>query len=191
MIHTAMLGVITLCVVFTILGRSNRSMELKGNLSSVMEETVENLFLDEASKNLCEDEILNQFIDDLLLCMDSNSDVEIDIFAFDRIRGLLSARVTAIYEHPNGKEGRLSSERTVITELLPGKEEKRMGTICFWMEEECYKMYQIAYQDTIVEPYLSEQIKGRFLGWKDEEGNLINFPQEVRGDANYYAVLQE
>ena len=190
-ITTAMLGVITLLIVLTIYGRMNRSMELKSSLPSVMEETVESLIQNQDETMESDEEVLKRFTNELLLCLETQSDVMIDILQFDREKGILSVRVTEIFGHPNGKKGTVSCERTVISDTLPENEEIRRFRVRFWINEECYKIYEIQDNDEIQEPYVPENVTDKLKGWMNTEGNLLCFPQKITQDNAYCGVLQE
>ena len=83
-ITTTILGVIALMIVMTINGRMNRSMELKSNLSSVVEETIENLILNRQYSIHNTNEFLADLTENLVLTVDAVSDVRIDILECDK-----------------------------------------------------------------------------------------------------------
>ncbi len=190
-ITTAMLGVITLLIVLTIYGRMNRSMELKSSLPSVMEETVESMIQNQDEMMESDEEVLKRFTNELLLCLETQSDVMIDILQFDREKGILSVRVTETFGHPNGEKGTVSCERTVIADALSENEEVFQCRVRFWINGECYKTYEIRNNDEIQEPYVPENVTDKLKGWMNTEGNLLCFPQKITQDTDYYAVLQE
>lgn len=112
------LGILTLMMVMTVYGRMHRSIELNSNLSSAVEETVENMTVNKKYDIHNTDEFLADFIQTFLMALDAQSDIMIDVLQCDKEKGILDIRVTASYLHPNGKKGTVTCERTVILNRL-------------------------------------------------------------------------
>ncbi|MBQ8278250.1 MAG: S8 family serine peptidase [Roseburia sp.] len=118
MITGIILGGLTLMIVMTAYGRMNYSMELKSNLPSAVEETVENMMLSNKYSINDTDEFLADFVQTLVISLDAKSDITVDILQCDREKGILTVKVTASFLHPNGKSGTVECERTVIFNRL-------------------------------------------------------------------------
>lgn len=187
-ITTTILGVIALMIVMTINGRMNRSIELKSNLSSVVEETIENLILNRQYSIHNTNEFLADLTENLVLTVDAVSDVRIDILECDKDRGLLSVKVTFSYVHPNGKPGSITCEKTVILNKLI-REDMTWCRVTFYVGPELYKEY-IVLEGTILagplEPMLSE---GTFLGWVNGDGNRVDFSKPITEDVVCFASV--
>lgn len=113
-ISETMMGVLTLMIVMTIDGRMNRSMELQSNLSSVVEETVDNALLKKKYGVNDTNEFMADMVSELAVVLDAKSDITVDILQCDKEKGILAVKVTAAFLHPNGKVGTVTCERNVI-----------------------------------------------------------------------------
>ena len=94
-VTTCIAGVIFLTIM-AVSGRMNRSMELKSNLPSTVEETAENLLTKKynvTDKNQLEAD----FLETLAYAIDSDSDIQLN---------------------PNGKPGTVSYDRTAVVNKL-------------------------------------------------------------------------
>ena len=122
LITLAITGMLTLTILNTIYGRMDRRMELESNLSSVVEEALEDMVLYSAYSNENMDSLIGTFAKSLLAAMDAPSDVTIDVLQCDIEKGILSVRVTLSYIHPNESVGKVVCERHVILNRLIGEE---------------------------------------------------------------------
>ena len=104
-------------------------MELKSNLPSAAEETAENLLTKKynvTDKNQLEAD----FLETLAYAIDSDSDIRLKINAADTEKQLLSVSVKEEFKHPNGKDGTMSYDRTVIVnKLKEGTGSLVLGTV--------------------------------------------------------------
>lgn len=190
MMISAILGGITLMIAMTIDGRSNRSMELQGNMPSAVEETVEIMAVDQKYSINNPNEYLADFIENLSVLLDSNSGIKVEILNTDKEKGLLSIRVTEEFEHPNGKAGTVECERTVVLNKLE-EPETETYTVRFLLApdaEKSYKSYRVMAGDMVTVPTEPKVEGGTFAGWEDANGYLADFSQPVTQDLDYYAV---
>ncbi len=184
-----LLGSVTLLIVMSVYGRMNYSIELKRNLSSVIEETVENITVNPKYNIENTNEFLADFVEMLSIGIDTESDITIEIFQCDKEKGILSLNIIASYQHPNGKIGKVMCERTVILNKL----EKDTCKICkveFWVEGKLYKKYLIQEKSKIANPKNLQGINGIFYGWVDENGNNIDFTKPIMEDMVCYADIR-
>ena len=188
-IISAILGVLTLMIVMTIYGRVNRSMELKSSLSSVVEETVENMALNSKYCISNTNEFLADLVENLAIILDAQSDIEVDILQCDKERGILAVKVAVSYLYPNGNKGMVECERTVILnkqqEYVPEQYQ-----VEFYVEEELYKKYSVKEESAICAPANPKEGGKLFYGWLDVNGNLADFSIPVKQDAVYYADMR-
>ena len=108
------LGVLTMGMIFAVSGRMNRSVEVKSNLSSAAEQTVDGLIREDGSIPYGNEEMLADFIGQIVMANDTVSDLVVEVGALDAKKGLLSVRVVEQFVYPNGKRGSTESSRTVI-----------------------------------------------------------------------------
>lgn len=179
------LGVLTLLIVMTINGRMNRSMELQSNLSSVVEETVENLA--KSNKYADQNEFLADLVESVSDLWDSKSDIMVDILESDREKGLLAVKVTASFYHPNGKIGTVKCEKNVILNQWQADDTKRNHIVRFQIGDIPYKTYEVLQNNLITPPAEPHRVDETFFGWKDSNGNVADFSQPVTQDLVYYA----
>ena len=108
--------VLTIATVFSVNHKSNRDNEMKNALDVAIENTMDNLKTDRIYTIANTDEFIADFAQDLLIQIDSDSSVDIVIKEANIDAGLLSVEVTMHYQYSNGKDGHVSTERTVIFE---------------------------------------------------------------------------
>lgn len=188
------LGCITIAIIMTLYGRMERSDELERNLSSIVEETVENMMLHTDYEITDKDQFISDLVQNLSVAMETDSDIKVSIMKEDTEKGLLSVRVYENFKHPNDKDGTVSCDRTVIFNSLT-EEENITCDISFYLSKEdmlnnrdCYKKYKIRLEDSINVPK-NPQLDGKtFKEWRNEDGTVADFPVSASGDAKYYAV---
>lgn len=187
-VTTCIAGVIFLTIM-AVSGRMNRSMELKSNLPSTAEETVENLLAkkyDVADKNQLEAD----FLETLAYAIDSDSNIRLKVNAADKEKQLLSVSVTEEFKHPNGKPGTVSYDRTAVVNKLQ-EEVLETYQVSYYLtntDTDCYKCYTVHADDMIPVPK-DPVVEGKtFTGWADAEGNALDQNMTMTQDAAYYAV---
>ena len=194
MIVNVVLGVILLLILLTIAGRMNRSMEIKSNLSSMVEETVENAAVNPKYTINNPEEYVADMAENLSGLLDTDSDIMVEIEKADKERGMLAVKVTEKFLHPNGKTGTVSCERVVILNKL---DEPQPGefTVKFYLSKEdinagmsCYKTYHLQEGDTIIAPAAPQKEGKTFNCWKDSNDYIADFSVPVEQDVVYYAA---
>lgn len=114
MIIVLIIGVIFIASMMTIAGRSNREEELAEQLPSCVEETLNTLLVEKQYDINSRNEFLADLVENLSVLSDSNNDITVEVENVDAQKGILAVRVTAEYVHPNGKPGKVSTERMVV-----------------------------------------------------------------------------
>lgn len=188
MIVSVILGVIALASVMTITGRTDRQTELSANLPSAVEETENTLLVKKQYQLADREEFIADFRENLAKVIDSDCDITVNVAGMDLQKGLLSVRVTAEYEHPNGEPGSVTCERTVIFDQTKA-EETGICVVRFYLAPggECYKQYKLFPGECPAPVKAPQSAYGSFAGWFDADGNLIDFSQPVDRDMIYYA----
>lgn len=92
-------------------------MEIEGNLSTVMEEQMTELMINEKYTVENKQEFLSDFVQHFVKTLDGKYDLAIDILQLDMEKGFMTVRVTADFIYLNGKPGSIVCERTVLFEL--------------------------------------------------------------------------
>lgn len=181
------LGVITIVSVMASGGRSNREMELADNLPAAVEETVSELMEEKNYDITSENEMIADMVEDLSRKLDSNSDITVNIENIDVAKGLMSIKVVASYQHPNGKEGSVSCERTVVFNKLQD-DPAELCQIRFLVDDaRTYKTCNVWPGDTVSAPSEPTVSGKTFECWVDVEGNPVDFTQPVTQSQIYYA----
>lgn len=190
MMIVLILGVISIVSMLTVAGRSDRDMELENNLPSAVEETVNALFVNRKYNLDNRKEFIADFIEELTVRFDQDCDIVVNIMKADLEKGILSVRIVAEYEHPNGEPGKVTCDRTVIFDKVP-EDEPEIYTVKFITghsgNEECYKSFQVYAGETVPVPAVPQLGAGTFSGWADANGYLADFSQPVEQDVFYYA----
>ena len=180
------LGVITIVSVMASGGRSNREMELADNLPAAVEETVSDLMEEKNYNITSENEMIADMVEDLSRKLDSNSDITVNIENIDVAKGLMSIKVVASYQHPNGKEGSVSCERTVVFNKLQD-DPAELCRVRFLVDARTYKTCNVWPGDTVSAPSEPTVSGKTFDCWVDVEGNPVDFTQPVTQSQIYYA----
>lgn len=181
------LGVITIVSVMASGGRSNREMELADNLPAAVEETVSELMEEKNYDITSENEMIADMVEDLSRKLDSNSDITVNIENIDEAKGLMSIKVVASYQHPNGKEGSVSCERTVVFNKLQD-DPAELCQVRFLVDDaRIYKTCNVWPGDTVSAPSEPTVSGKTFDCWVDVEGNPVDFTQPVTQSQFYYA----
>ena len=165
-ITSAIIGVLTLAIVMTVGGRENRSMEINSNLPAAVEQTVANLV---ERKYTIDDrnEYLADFMEDLSAGLDTESDIKVEITNVDLEKRMMGIKVTETFYHPNGRQGSVTCERTVIldpNEHVTDPEYK----VRFYVHGHLYKACMVLAGETVDEPVKPDGISG----WQDADGYL-------------------
>lgn len=181
------LGVITIVSVMASGGRSNREMELADNLPAAVEETVSELMEEKNYDITSENEMIADMVEDLSRKLDSNSDITVNIENIDVTKGLMSIKVVASYQHPNGKEGSVSCERTVVFNKLQD-DPAELCRVRFLVDDaRIYKTCNVWPGDTVSAPSEPTVSGKTFECWVDVEGNPVDFTRPVTQSQIYYA----
>ena len=181
------LGILVVACVMTSSGRSNREMELADNLPAAVEETVSELMEEKNYDITSENEMIADMVEDLSRKLDSNSDITVNIENIDEAKGLMSIKVVASYQHPNGKEGSVSCERTVVCNKLQD-DPAELCQVRFLVDDaRIYKTCNVWPGDTVSAPSEPTVSGKTFECWVDVEGNPVDFTQPVTQSQIYYA----
>lgn len=184
---SVLLGMLTLLILSTILGRLDRRMELESNLSSIVEEIVEDMVLNSYYVGKSADVVKAELHQMLSKAIDAPSDIVIDIHACDMEKGILSVCVTLSYRHPNESIGAIVCEKCVILNQLVQEVEEKCR-VSFYVGADLYKEYVVA-KETIVDTPVSPLIEnGAFYGWVDETGRIIDFSKPIMQDIICFAI---
>ncbi len=93
-----------------------RQNELNRAVDSALQDTVENQFDTKTYSVGSNDEFIADFMEALLVQINSDCRIKVNVLDVDYQKGLLSVEVIEKYKHPIGTEGQVSVKRTVIME---------------------------------------------------------------------------
>lgn len=109
-------SIISIVIVMTLCGTNIRQNELNRAVDSAIKDTVENQFDDTTYSVNSNDEFVADFMEALLVQINSDCSVVVNVLDVDYQKGLLSVEVIEKYIYPIGTEGKVSVKRTVIME---------------------------------------------------------------------------
>ncbi len=110
------LVIILSLVLFTVYGQNTRQNELEDSLDIAIEQALENLKTRQAYSIDNTDEFVADFVENLIIYIESDSDVKVEILNVDIEKGLLDVNVVETFEQPNGSIKSISCRKTVIME---------------------------------------------------------------------------
>lgn len=96
-----------------------RQNEIETSINNAARVTLYNTKISKSYEISTEDEMIAEFNKNLLSQINSDSDITVKVLDADVEEGLLDVEVTASYKYPNGKEGSITSRKTVIYENTP------------------------------------------------------------------------
>ena len=109
-------AIISIVIVMTLCGTNMRQNELNRAVDSALQETVENQFDSKTYSVSSNDEFIADFMEALLVQINSECSIIVNVLDVDYQKGLLSVEIIEKYKHPIGTEGQVSVKRTVIME---------------------------------------------------------------------------
>ncbi|HIG0358607.1 TPA: hypothetical protein ACX96Z_000163 [Clostridium sporogenes] len=109
-------SIIAIVIVMTLWGINIRQNELNNAVNGALKGTIENQFDSKTYSVNSNDELVADFMEALLVQINSDSTVLVNVLDVDYQKGLLSVEVIEKYKHPIGTEGQVSIKRTAIME---------------------------------------------------------------------------
>lgn len=185
-----MTGCMLLVFVMTMFGRMNRSMEVKANFPSVVEEVLETAMSGKPYVISGVDEMMADFVENIVSSWDSYADMQLDIFGCDTERGILSAKVIMHYKQPTGTVEAIDCTRTAIFERRAEEEPLSQYQVTFYVDNECYKVYTVCENSVISAPAIPGKEGQIFFGWLDEEWAVADISEPVMQNRSYYAGFE-
>lgn len=109
------LFVLFLASTMTVSGRGVRQNELEQAVNRAVEQTAARM-KEEGYGAVSDQEILAELNESILRGINSDCALEIRVLECGQQAGVLSVQAVGRFRHPNGKEGSVSAERTVVWE---------------------------------------------------------------------------
>lgn len=190
---SAAVGVLTLAIIMTVMGRMNRSAEIESSLSSALEKTLERMMTESSLHPDTQEEAVAESVEMIAAALDTDSQVTVEVMKADLEKGVLAVCVQEEFAQPDGSTGAEKWERTVIWEPCETKEQTYCKVRFYRTREamlsgdECYKSYSILEGDRIAAPAEPAGEHARFLGWKDSNDYMADFSLPVEQERAYYA----
>lgn len=179
------IGMLFVLILLTYIGRGSRKLETDTALAEAIDATLANVFTNHTYTTADDtDEFIADFIEALLLQVESDSDVKISILEADPEKGILSVEVTETYRHPNGNTGTVSAVRTVIFDRNEEKKAEEFHQVDFYAADgELYKRYRLPHTAMCTYPAAPTREGKTFKCWRFVTGGT--------GTAGSVAVAQE
>ncbi|MEE1504732.1 MAG: hypothetical protein UGF89_10880 [Acutalibacteraceae bacterium] len=166
----AVMSIITIMILFTVYGQNTRQNELEDSLSMAVEQTIENLKIDKHYDIANKDELIADLNQNLILSLESDSEVEVRVLAVDYEKGLIDVEVIETYKQPNKTTGKAVCRKTIVVD------EKRDNAptyhfVTFYAPNKDgvfteYFKYSAASGSDVITPQGTPKLKGYTLkGW--------------------------
>lgn len=177
----AFLIIISSLILLTIYEQNTRQNELEDSLSVAIEQSLENLKTKQNYSIANTDEFIADFVQNLIVAIESDSDIKIEILNVDFEKGLLDVNVVETFVQPNGSKNTVSCRKTVILEEYMGMSAQYF-MVKFLTPQEVpggefieFKTYSISSGSLMIIPSTSPLQEGySFVGWsqtKPDESN--------------------
>ena len=191
------IALLLIMTVYTLQGRESRSEEIHDGITNAMTAAGEQM--KENGSYGSDEEFSAAFIENLMQQMDAASNVEVSILKADSEKGILSAEVTQTYQHPNGKEGKVSCMRTLVLDREDEtlRQEQKSHVVSFYTERDVnedslYKTSLLPEGEKVKVPKAPEKEGYVFFGWKDAMTNEnADFTEGIHEEKVFYAVWKE
>lgn len=121
-IGLVLITIITTLILLTVYGQNTRQNELDDALSSSVEQSLDNLKISKTYTINDTDEFIADFMQNLVVQIESDSELEVNVLSVDTEKGLLDVEVVETFRQPNGTKGTVSCRKTVILEEYRQKE---------------------------------------------------------------------
>lgn len=177
----AFLIIITSLILLTIYEQNTRQNELEDSLSVAIEQSLENLKTKQNYSIANTDEFVADFIQNLIVSIESDSDIKVEILNVDFEKGLLDVNVVETFIQPNGSKNNVSCRKTVILEEYSGTSAQYFMVEFLTPHAENsgefveFKTYSISSGSLIIIPSIPPAKEGfTFIGWsqtKPDESN--------------------
>lgn len=185
--------VLMVLIIFTTNGRAAREEEISQSLAEAVESSLEEIFLKNTYSIENTEEFVADFLQYMSVKMNSNSDITVNVLDIDYGKGMVALEITGTFKHPNGSDGVVSVQKTV---LLEQSEELPEGyyRVTYYVGDKVFMEMVVEEGEILQEPDTSGIEGFRFWGTetgteipiRDAEGNLIS----VNSDLNLYAVTE-
>ena len=198
-------GIVILFVVMllTMQHKNVRKEELEQSLTEAMETTLQMVKAD-TDRDYTSEDMRTLLIRNLVPQMNSDSELTVRIVEADAEKGLLSVEVEEQFSYPGGKKGSIQCCRTILAdddgeEMEKGEREVAMQTVIFYRSREemeqgksYYKKLEIQKGDYCTSPAepVCDDLRKKFLEWRDSKDYLADFTQCVEENQTYYAVFE-
>lgn len=189
------LVIMILLVVVTMSEKEMRQRELEQALGISVEDAVETTLSKKNYEISNNQEFLADFTQNLLVQLSNESEVLIEVAKLDYEKGLMSLRVTQVFQYPNKKEGKVSCETTAVFEQV--EQEKELMQIVYELEEGVvYKIFQIQKDEKLLIPSIEPVMQGKqFVGWQNVKTKELLETEEkvhyfVTEPVTYKAIFQ-
>lgn len=102
--------------VMSVNSKSTRKDELENAVATAVQQTVKYSGPSENPIYASNEEMMASFVKNLTLNMNSDGDIEVEIYGADYEKGLLSVKVTQFFKYVTGKEASIEVRKTAIYE---------------------------------------------------------------------------
>lgn len=204
MILYCLLGIAVILTIFSCISvhsRSAREDEAEQGLSEAIDATISAIFVNTTYNVASQEEFVADFIQGLLLNLESTSKVTVNVLAADEEKGILSVEVIETYQHINGKTGTVSECRTMIFDKVD-EEDAEICTIYLYLSEsdmqqedgtyeDCYKIYSAAAGEIVSIPGAHAEGSRTFKGWCTLDGKMLQDTFKIEHSVSAYAVFDQ
>ena len=177
-----LMSVLTILILFTVYGQNTRQNELEDTVSAAVEQTLKNYKISKHYDVKDVNELIADLNQNLILSVESDSELEVRVLAVDTEKGLIDIEVTEDYVQPNKTRGKAVCRKTIVVDEYA----EPIPTYCFvtfFNQDEDgnfkeYVKYSIGTGSDVVCPTKVPECKGKtFKGWsleKPENGKPVS-----------------
>jgi len=179
----------TVMVFMAITSNGVRLNESEQALAAAVEQTLKQSLNTKGYQIQNYDELIADFNQNLILQINSDSELEVSVFAVDLEKGVLDIQVAEKYKTITGRSKEVKCRKTVILEHYT--EEKNYCVVTFYVDDRVYEKYSVYQGSKITMPENPIKDGHLFQYWKLHEANEpVNMEDYiVMNDAEFSAVF--
>lgn len=107
-------ALLTVCTMFSIHSKDARTDEIEKNLTKTAEQALEQTLNNKVYKIEDAKELVADFVQNLILGVNSDSDISIKVIDIDYDNGLINIEITENFKYVNGNKGSVTIKKALV-----------------------------------------------------------------------------
>lgn len=180
----------SLLILMAVTSRSVRESEAEQALAASVEQSFKYLMSENGYKIGGYDELIADFNQNLILRLNSDSDLKVEVLTADLEKGILDIRVTEGYQTVSGKRKEAVCRKTVLLEQFIAN--KKYFVVTYMVDGKIFNQYSIYSGGTPIVPNQPRKEGYHFQHWSLQNSrDPVDFSSlEITEDVTFSAVFK-